>query len=152
LQRFWHGISNSYGPCLSAGAFSQTLRKHRSRPLKFLFADLSWIELRIGCISARGHFLSVPKANPSASSGYVVPQELHLFELPGRSRVRSVTPSRRIEDRIRKLSRKLIEAEENTNEFKTISAELRFAIFTLEWQIRTRLKNFPAEVDRRSSR
>ena len=63
-----------------------------------------------------------------------------------------MTPSRRIEDRIRNLSQKLIRAEENTDEFETISTELRFAIFTLEWQIRTRLKNFPAELDRRSAR
>jgi hypothetical protein len=63
-----------------------------------------------------------------------------------------VTPSRRIEDRIRNLSEKLIQVEENTDQFKAISAELRFAMFTLEWQIRTRLKNFPAELDRRSSR
>ncbi|PYX37505.1 MAG: hypothetical protein DMG81_13915 [Acidobacteria bacterium] len=63
-----------------------------------------------------------------------------------------MTPSRRIEDRIRNLSQKLIRAEENTDEFETISTELLFAIFTLEWQIRTRLKNFPAELDRRSAR
>jgi CRISPR/Cas system CSM-associated protein Csm2 small subunit len=63
-----------------------------------------------------------------------------------------VAPSRRIEDRIRNLLQKLIEAEENTDEFNTISAELRFAMFTLGWQIRTRLKNFPAELDRRSAR
>jgi len=62
-----------------------------------------------------------------------------------------VTPSRRIEDRIRNLSQRLIQAEENTHEFKTISAELRFAMFTLEWQIRNRLKNFPPELDRRSA-
>ena len=63
-----------------------------------------------------------------------------------------MTPSRRVEDRIRNLSQKLIQAEEGTDAFKTISAELRFAIFTLEWQIRTGLKNFPAELDRRSSK
>jgi len=78
--------------------------------------------------------------------------QLHLSRLLPGSRVRSVTPSRRVEDRIRNLSQKLSQAEQDTNEFKTISAELRFAIFTLEWQIRTRLKNFPAELDRRSSR
>jgi len=95
---------------------------------------------------------SVPKANPSAFLGHVVPQQLHLSRSLGRSRVRGVTPSRRIEDRIRNLSHKLIQAEEDTNTFETISAELRFAIFTLEWQIRTGLKNFPAELDRRSSK
>lgn len=119
---------------------------------KFLVAELSGIESRIDCISAKGHFLSSPKANPSAFSGHVVPQQLHFFASLGRSTVHSVTPSRRIEDRIRNLSQKLIQAEENSNEFKTISAELRFAIHTLEWQIRTGLKNFPAELDRRSSR
>lgn len=63
-----------------------------------------------------------------------------------------MTPSRRIEDRIRNLSQKLMRAEEDSNEFETTAAELRFAIFTLEWQIRNRLKNFPAELDRRASR
>jgi len=63
-----------------------------------------------------------------------------------------VTPSRRIEDRIRNLLRQLLEAEEDGDEFKALSAELRFAMFTLEWQIHTRLKNFPAELDRRASR
>jgi hypothetical protein len=63
-----------------------------------------------------------------------------------------VTPSRRIEDRIRLLLQKLLQAEENTDEFKAIAAELRFAMFTLEWQIHTRLKNFPPELDRRAAK
>jgi hypothetical protein len=91
-----------------------------------------------------------PKANPSTFSGYVAPRQLHLFTSRERSRVCSVTPSRRIEDRIRNLSQKLLQTEENTNEFEAIAAELRFALFTLEWQISTRLKNFPPELDRRS--
>ena len=62
-----------------------------------------------------------------------------------------MTPARRVEDRIRNLSQKLLQTEEDTNAFKIISGELRFAIFTLEWQIRTGLKDFPAELDRRVS-
>jgi hypothetical protein len=46
----------------------------------------------------------------------------------------------------------LLQAEENTDQFKAISSELRFAIFTLEWQIRIGLKSFPAELDRRISK
>jgi len=101
---------------------------------------------------ATGYFLSGPKANPSAFSGHGIPQRLHLFESPVRRTVRGVTPSRRVEDRIRKLSQMLIQAAANTNEFKTIFAELRFALFTLEWQISQGLKDFPAELERRSSR
>ena len=101
---------------------------------------------------ATGYFLSGPKANPSAFSGHGMPQRLHLFESPVRRTVRGVTPSRRVEDRIRKLSQMLIQAAANTNEFKTIFAELRFALFTLEWQISQGLKDFPAELERRSSR
>ena len=63
-----------------------------------------------------------------------------------------VPPSRRIEDRIQNLVQKLIQANENTDEFNTLSAELRFAVFTLEWQISQGLKDFPAELERRSSR
>jgi len=51
----------------------------------------------------------------------------------------TVPPQRRIEDRIRQ-------------EFHTLVDELRFAIFTLKWQIRTGLKNFPPELDRRVRR
>jgi len=64
----------------------------------------------------------------------------------------TVPQSRRIEDRIRNLSRNLMLAEENSNEFQTIAAELRYAIFTLKWQIRMGLKNFPPELDRRAHR
>lgn len=43
-------------------------------------------------------------------------------------------------------------AETNSKEFHKIVDELRFAIFTLKWQIRTGLKNFPPELDRRVHR
>jgi hypothetical protein len=42
--------------------------------------------------------------------------------------------------------------EENSNEFHTIASELRFALFTLKWQIRMGLKNYPLELDRRGRR
>lgn len=61
----------------------------------------------------------------------------------------TVPPSRRIEDRIRNLSRQLMQAEEDSHEFQTLAAELRFAVFTLKWQIQAGLKNYPPELDRR---
>ena len=61
-----------------------------------------------------------------------------------------MTPSRRVEDRIRNLCRQLIEAQETVDEFEALVAELRFAIFTLNWQIRAGLKNYPPELERRS--
>ena len=57
-------------------------------------------------------------------------------------------PLRRIEDRIRTLSRQLINAA-NTAEFEKIASELRYATFTLTWQIRAGLKDFPPELERR---
>jgi len=45
-----------------------------------------------------------------------------------------------------------MEAGESSDEFQTIAAELRFALFTLKWQIRMGLKNFPPELDRRARR
>ena len=61
-------------------------------------------------------------------------------------------PSRRIEDRIRILSRKLLQAAEDGDDFDKIVGELKFAIFTLMWQIRSGLKNYPPELDRRVQR
>jgi hypothetical protein len=63
-----------------------------------------------------------------------------------------VPPSRRIEDRIRNLCRSLLQADEDSYEFQMIVAELRFAIFTMKWQIQSGLKNFPPELDRRVRR
>jgi hypothetical protein len=45
-----------------------------------------------------------------------------------------------------------MQAEEDSKEFQTIAAELRFAIFTLKWQVQAGLKNFPQELDRRAPR
>jgi ribosomal protein L29 len=60
-----------------------------------------------------------------------------------------VPPSRRIEDRIRLFVRKLTEIDESSDDFDSVAAELRFALFTLRWQIQTGLKNYPPELDRR---
>ena len=58
-------------------------------------------------------------------------------------------PSGRIEDRIRLFVWKLTEIDERSDEFEAVAAELRFALFTLRWQIRTGLKNYPSELDGR---
>jgi hypothetical protein len=40
-------------------------------------------------------------------------------------------------------------AKEDSADFEAIAAELRFALFTLKWQIEAGLKEFPPELDRR---
>jgi hypothetical protein len=60
-----------------------------------------------------------------------------------------VPRSRRIEDRIRIFYRKLSEISEDCDEFEGVFAELRFALFTLRWQIQMGLKSYPPELDRR---
>jgi predicted NUDIX family NTP pyrophosphohydrolase len=58
----------------------------------------------------------------------------------------------RIEDRIRVFVGKLIEIDENSAEFEAVAAEIRFACFTLNWQIQSGLKNYPPELDRRGKK
>lgn len=62
----------------------------------------------------------------------------------------AVPPTRRIEDYIRSLCQKLIEAEEGSEEFKTISSELQAVLSKQIGQIRTRFKDFPQAQERRT--
>lgn len=56
-----------------------------------------------------------------------------------------------MEDYIRTLCQRLIDADENSDEFLTISAELRAALSKQIGQLRARLKNSPLAQERRAS-
>ena len=55
-----------------------------------------------------------------------------------------------MEDYIRSLCHKLIEADESSEEFKTAASELQVALSRQIEQIRTRLKDYPPAKERRS--
>lgn len=59
--------------------------------------------------------------------------------------------SRRMEDHIRALCQKLIETDDNSEEFRTAAADLRAALSKHVGQIRARLKHYPLVQERRSS-
>jgi hypothetical protein len=54
-----------------------------------------------------------------------------------------------MEDYIRSLCHKLIEADESSEEFKTIAPELQTALSRQIAEIRTRLKGYPLAPERR---
>lgn len=56
-----------------------------------------------------------------------------------------------MEDHIRALCQRLIDADENSDDFLTISAELRAALSKQIEQVRARLKNYPLAQERRAS-
>lgn len=56
-----------------------------------------------------------------------------------------------MEDRIRALCQRLIESDENSDDFRSISAELREALSTHIAQVRARLKHYPLAQERRST-
>jgi hypothetical protein len=53
-----------------------------------------------------------------------------------------------MEDRIRALCQRLIESDEKSDDFRSISAELRKALSTHIAQVRARLKNYPLAQER----
>jgi hypothetical protein len=55
-----------------------------------------------------------------------------------------------MEDYIRSLCHKLIEADESSEEFKTIAVELQTALSRHITEIRMRLKGYPLAPERRS--
>lgn len=61
-----------------------------------------------------------------------------------------VPPYRRMEDHIRALCQELVESDENSDDFRAISAELQSALSKHVGQMRARLKNYPLAQERRS--
>jgi hypothetical protein len=59
-------------------------------------------------------------------------------------------PARRMEDHIRNLCQKLVEADDTSDEFAFIAAELRASLSEHIKQIRQRLKGYPLAKERRS--
>jgi hypothetical protein len=55
-----------------------------------------------------------------------------------------------MEDHIRNLCQKLIEADEDSEEYKTVASELQLALSKQIGQIRNRLKDYPVAQERRS--
>lgn len=60
-------------------------------------------------------------------------------------------PLRRIDDFIRSLCQKLIEADEESEEYQKIAAELRTALTEQSKRSRKRLMTFPLPKERRTS-
>lgn len=54
-----------------------------------------------------------------------------------------------MEDHIRNLCKRLVESDENSDEFLSISAELQAAISRHIGQMRARLKHYPLAQERR---
>lgn len=61
-----------------------------------------------------------------------------------------MSPTRRMEDLIRSLCRKLIESDENTEEYQIAAAELRSALKKHINEVRKRLHTYPFPEERRS--
>ena len=56
-----------------------------------------------------------------------------------------------MEDLIRALCQRLIESDENSDEFRTISAELQTALTKHIERLRARLKHYPLDQEMRST-
>jgi len=65
-------------------------------------------------------------------------------------RILLAVPLRRMQDHIRNLCQKLIDAHEGSEEHKAVSAELQAALSRQIGEIRKRLKTYPLPKERRS--